>query len=171
MKQKFEFRAITYHCEVVNIIEEFDLPDFKVGAPMKIGKLVLPGETIQSQQMSWLDNMDKREFMIKHELSAIIDYKVAEVDQPTILSIIKDAKLDEQITLDLLAIYSEIKPIIDKQPLESQITTLFSHYSVSQKSVLSAYKHILTIFELGLRTKPKQLTGKVKQLKKINLVY
>lgn len=149
MKQKIKFKALSYQGKVILFTKEFDCPDFKVIPANKIGDLELTETSIESQVIDWLDEQDKTDLMIEKDLGVIIDYWIPKKNKSklTIVDYLKSANLSEQLTLDLIAVYKEIKPLLKGKSIETQIKILFSHINIAYQSSSAAYQRITAILQ------------------------
>jgi len=149
MKQKIKFKALTYHGKVIFFTKEFDCPDFEVIPSTNFKGIDLPETTVESQIIDWLDEQDKDSLMIEKNLGVIIDYWIPKKkeSQFTILDYLKKANLSEQMILDLVAVYKEIKPLLKGKSVKTQIHMMFSHLNVGYKSASNAYGRMLKILQ------------------------
>ena len=149
MKQKIKLKALSYTGKVIFFTKDFDCPDFELIPPTNFQGIELPETTVESQVIDWFDDQDKSQNKIKKELSIIIDYWVPKKKQikPTILDYLKQADLSEQLLLDLIAVYAEIRPLLKGKSIETQIEMLFSHVNIGYKSASIAYKNITDILQ------------------------
>lgn len=149
MKQRIKFKALTYHGKVIFFTKEFDCPDFEVIPSTNFKGIDLPETTVESQLVGWLDEQDKSSLMIEKDLGAIIDYWIPKKKEKqfTILDYLKQAKLSEQMILDLMAVYKEIKPLLKGKSVKTQIQMMFSHLNVGYMSASNAYGRILAILQ------------------------
>jgi len=149
MKQAFKFKVMTYNGAIKYITKTFDCPDFQVIPPKEYQGRVFPETTIQYQLMDWMDTIDKRDFMIENDLGVIINYWIPEAKQKkeTVLDYLKQANLSKEMTLDLIAIYHKIKPILKGKSIESQIEILFSHLSVGYQAIITSNEKIINMLK------------------------
>lgn len=149
MKQKIKFKALTYHGKVIFFTKEFDCPDFEVIPSTNFKGIDLPETTVETQIIDWLDEQDKSSLMSENDLGIIIDYWIPKKkeNQFTILDYLKKANLSEQMILDLMAVYKEIKPLLKGKSIKTQIQMMFSHLNIGYKSASNAYGRMLEILQ------------------------
>lgn len=147
MKQKINFKALTYRGKLVRFTKMYDLPDFKVIPPSKIKGVIFQEISIESQIMAWLDEQDKEKLMIERDLGVILDYEVSKKREPkpTLVDYLKQDNLSEQVLTELLAIYSEIRPVLKGKTITTQVEILFSHLDIGCKAASTAYQRISAI--------------------------
>lgn len=149
MQKTIKFKAMTLRGKTVYFTKKFQCPDFKVIPGINFKGIQLPDTTVESQIIDWLDNQNKFELMVEMDLGCIINYWIPEKKKakPTIIYYLKQANLSEQMLLDLIAVYKEIKPILKGKSIETQIDILLSHLKVGYKSATVAYKRIADYVE------------------------
>lgn len=144
MKQKFKFKALSYDGKVVHITKEFDYPDFEVIPPKEISGYPFPETTVISQLMDWFDGVDKRDFMEENDLYVIIDYWIPEpkTQKKSIIDVLKELDLSEQMLLDIIALYPTIKHLLKGKSADKQFEIIFSHLDIGYKAATEAYRSI-----------------------------
>ena len=161
MKTKVKFKAISHQGEVVYFTHEFEHPDFEVKPPSEFLGVKLPETTIESQVIDWLDSQDKKSLMYDKDVYGIIDYWIpTKVKKQTLVDCLKSLNLSEQIYIDMLAVYKEIKPTLKGMKVEKKVSVLLSHLGVGYSASGVAYDNITKM----LRDENFSLTGKAKQL-------
>ena len=149
MKQKIKFKAISYRGQVFFFTKELDCPDFEVIPPTEFKGIVLPEKSIESQIIDWFHDQDKSNIIVENNLAAIVDYWIPKKKENRLemLDYLKEANLPEQMILDLMAIYKEIKPLLKGKSLKTQIRMMFSHLNIGYSAASNAYKHITKILQ------------------------
>lgn len=151
MEVFIKYKAISYEGERTSFVEQHTCPDFKSQPERDFDGHRLPGISIESQVLDWLDDQDKHYLISKHDLMCILDYEVytgLSVSLPEIFeSRYESFGISEEVKNNIIATYAVMKGSIENLPIEKQIEIVLSAMDVGFKSSGEAYRRISAILD------------------------
>ena len=155
-----KFDAITYRGDVIYFNHDYV---YNIDSSILVDDVVL-----YNQVDDWLTELDKMDIIYKYELSSIIDFEIISIDDiifnpilgigEQLLSYYADSINKNQLYLDSMAVYNEIKHTINDLPSIDQIRIIISTQNVAYLSAINTYNEIREMnerLELELEFKNK----------------
>ena len=165
MKTTIKYKVLFHDGKKGKIKVEYDCPDFE---DREIAPLVLHGKqlsdghthTIEQQIDEWVGEFDKSEWMRDNDVMIIFDWKVvsakAESAPNTNLVVVKPkmtqsemvglfvemSPMSDELKLEFIAVYSEMKPTIKDLKFDKQIDITFNSLGVGFKAAKEAYRYM-----------------------------
>jgi hypothetical protein len=165
MKTTIKYDVIFYDGNKGKLKVDYDCPDFE---DIDIAPLILNGKhvsdghtnTIEMQIDEWVGEFDKKEWMNSNDVMIINDWEVVSArteSEPKTNLVIKEKKLtqsemvglfiqmapmSDDLKLEFIAVYKEMKPAIKNLKFDKQIDLTFKGLSIGMKAASQAYKYI-----------------------------
>lgn len=146
----FKIKGINSFGDIVTIKKKIVCPDFEVLPSKRFDNLILPETSIEEQVYDWFDSIDKKDIMYENDLFIIIDYVIYEKKKnKKLIDLIKSHVSDERMLLDIMAVYSKIKPNLKGLKIEKQFELLLTHLDIGYLSAIESMSPIKNIFKLN----------------------
>jgi hypothetical protein len=165
MKTTIKYDVIFYDGNKGKLKADYECPDFE---DMDIAPLILNGKqvsdghinTIEMQIDEWVGEFDKKEWMNSNDVMIINDWEVVNArseSEPKTNLVIREKKLtqsemvglfvqmapmSDDLKLEFIAVYKEMKPVIKNLKFDKQIDLTFKGLSIGMKAASQAYKYI-----------------------------
>ena len=156
-KIKVKFKYVTIRGESRCKTVSYDCPDFEsittdisdIIPELKGHDLSTHTTSVESQQMEWLDNQDKEEFMDRHEAMMIVDYwvvkprvKAKSKPETTAVEILKQHtdNLSDQMLIDFVVVHEELSRNMDGISKEQQVRITMNAMGIAYKASAESYK-------------------------------
>ena len=170
MIKKIRYKTFTYAGKVEYFVEEHEFPDFqeKPWSFELSGKKIEGVDSVESQIMNFLDNMDKKKFMDKNDIHTIIDYEIFKPKKKVNKKkmVLQESKkyFDKEYWIDFAVIYTEMYKSIRNLPWKKQFEITVSAFSTTVQGKLATAKEFSEIIFADLETLEKRTEGRNQKL-------
>jgi hypothetical protein len=165
MKTKIKYEVLFYDGKKGHVNVNYDCPDFQ---DIENDPFVLDGKkiadasttTVKDQIDEWVHDLDKRDIMDKHDISIIFNWEVIsaksketpkmdliqrekKLTQSELVGLfVQNAPMSEDLKVEFVAVYKELKPSIKDLKFDKQIDLTFKGLKIGMKAATEAYKYI-----------------------------
>lgn len=147
---KVKFKCVSYEGKAKTKTTSYECPKFEE-IPVDLGGQIpeligldIPPISVESQQMTWLDEQDKSEFMEANDIHTIFDYSIVqpkEAKEPepvtTAVQAFRKYGVNAEILADFTAVYFEMEQSISHLTQDEQLHIVMKAMSVAYTSSAS----------------------------------
>ena len=142
MKTKILIKGMTNTGEV-KVVYELEHPKFELIKHTPLVKEINCDESIESQIISYFDDIDKKDIMHELDLYAILDYEIYIKPEELLIKMVDTYINNTQVKIDIVACYSRMKEVIEDLPVEKQFRILSSALTIGYEAKSEAYEKII----------------------------
>ena len=169
MKLKVKHKCVTIRGEVKNFTKTYTCPEFEdiereitnkdLAKALKTDVTV---ETRHDQELDWLDNQDKWDWMVEMDIQTILDYEIVPIKTKALVKLEKEGKKKddlalikyafslcfkdkEQMKIDAVAVYAEMYDTINTLSIEKQLMIVIKSMGIGYQASGEAYRYMVEL--------------------------